>query len=211
MHSFWLGIVSGVPLMIAVGPISVLLIERGIAHGGRRTWPAAVGVASADLTYATIAAASGAALQRALHPYATTMRWTAAAALATLATTMLWRAVHELRTHARRASVEVVGDVDGPRVPGGAAGVGLAVKFYSLTIVNPLTVAAFTTLVLATGGRASHAGWPLGIATASLVVHLVMVAAGAALRTALPASGPAWCRLAGGVLVAGLATNLVLS
>jgi len=88
MNGFWLGVMSGVPLMLAVGPIAVLLVELGIGNGVRRSWPAAVGVACADLTFATLAAVSGAALQRALHPYATAMRWTAAVALLLLAATM---------------------------------------------------------------------------------------------------------------------------
>ncbi|MEI2655036.1 MAG: hypothetical protein V9G12_23325 [Microthrixaceae bacterium] len=66
MHSFWLGLASGIPLMIAVGPIAVLLVELGIERGVARAWPAAIGVASADLTFATLAAFSGAALSRAL-------------------------------------------------------------------------------------------------------------------------------------------------
>lgn len=210
MSSFWLGVASGVPLMIAVGPVSVLLIELGISRGGRAAWPAAVGVAGADLTYATIAAASGAAMQRALHPYATAMRWIAAAALALLAVTMLRKAVRELR--ARHPHGEVGPTPAGATaVEAGATGASLAARFYGLTILNPLTVAAFTTLVLATGGRASHVGWPLGIASASVVIHLLMVAAGAGLRRTLPPLGAAWCRLAGGVLVAGLAANLALS
>lgn len=206
MSSFWLGVASGVPLMIAVGPVSVLLIELGISRGGRAAWPAAMGVAGADLTFATVAAASGAALQRALHPYAATMRWVAAGALALLALTMLRRAIGELRApHPHSELVATRRSTDG------ATGLGLAARFYGLTILNPLTVAAFTTLVLATGARASSVGWPVGIASASVVVHLLMVGAGAGLRRTLPPLGPAWCRLAGGILVAGLATNLALS
>lgn len=207
MSSFWLGVASGVPLMIAVGPVSVLLIETGISRGWRPSWPGAIGVAGADLTYATIAAASGAALQRALHPYATAMRWIAASALAVLAFTMLRRAVADLRARHPHGSVEP----STPDVAVGGPGLAVAARFYGLTIVNPLTVAAFTTLVLATGGRASHVGWPIGVATASVAVHLPMVAAGAGLRRALPPLGPAWCRLVGGVFVVGLAANLAVT
>lgn len=203
MNGFWLGVVSGVPLMLAVGPIAVLLVELGIAQGWRRAWPAGVGVAGADLTYACVAAVSGAALQRALHPYATAMRWVAAGLLLALALTMLRRAVGEIRA-ARRG---VVTDAGVPSLrPDGR----LAARLMGLTLMNPLTIVAFTSLVVATGERGSNVGWPLGIATASLVVHASLVGLGSSLRRAMPPLGPSWFRVAGSLLIVGLATNLVV-
>jgi hypothetical protein len=89
-------------------------------------------------------------------------------------------------------------------------GVRLWGKLAGLTLMNPLTIVAFTSLVVATGERASNVGWPLGIAAASLGVHVVLVVLGSSVRKALPPTGPSWLRLAGSLLIAGLAANLVL-
>lgn len=209
MDTFWLGFVSGVPLMIAVGPIAVLLVEYGIGRGLRGGWPAAVGVAGADLTFATIAAVCGATIQAVLHPYATMMRWAAAGLLLALAAVMLRRAVTEIRAY-RSGLVEL--DLHGVVTPvtDVVSPAGLAGRMMALTLMNPLTIVAFTSLVVATGERASNLGWPLGIATASVAVHLGLVSLGATLRRALPPIGPSWFRFAGSLFIAGLATNLVV-
>lgn len=209
MHSFWLGLASGIPLMIAVGPIAVLLVELGIERGVARAWPAALGVASADLTFATLAAFSGAALSRALQPYTTVMRFVAAALLVTLAAVMFRKAVTEISRY-RSGPDEFAGrGAAGPRAHGRP--LRLAGRMMALTIMNPLTIVAFTSLVVATGDRASNVGWPLGIMSASLVVHVGLVILGSTLRRALPPLGPSWFRVAGSFLIVGLATNLVLS
>ena len=209
MHSFWLGLASGVPLMIAVGPIAVLLVELGIERGVARAWPAAVGVASADLTFATLAALCGATLQRALHPYTTLMRFAAAALLVSLAAVMLRKAVTDIRRY-RSGLVEL--DAGGVSEPAPTSRPSrLAGRMMALTIMNPLTIVAFTSLVVATGERASNVGWPLGIASASVLVHLGLVTLGSTLRRALPPLGPSWFRVAGSFLIVGLATNLVVS
>ena len=198
-----MGVASGVPLMVAVGPIAVLLVELGIGQGFRRAWPAAIGVAAADLTFATLAALSGAGIQRALHPYATTMRLLAAAALLVMATLMLRRAIGELRA-ARSGMDRELGSLSL------RADARLAPRMFALTLMNPMTIVAFTTLVLATGERASNVGWPLGIAAASATVHLLLVGFGSSLRRALPPLGATWFRLAGSMLIIGLAANLAL-
>ena len=188
----------------------MLLVELGIARGVRGAWPAAIGVASADLTFATLAALCGASLQHALHPYATVMRGGAAALLLVLAAVMLRRAVGEIRRCRSGAST------GGADAVAGGGGVGttplrLAGRMLALTLMNPLTIIAFTSLVVATGARASNLGWPLGIAGASLLVHVGLVTLGSTLRRALPPIGASWFRIAGSLLIAGLATNLVLS
>lgn len=194
--------------MIAVGPIAVLLVELGIERGVARAWPAAIGVATADLTFATAAAVSGAALSRALQPYTTVMRFVAAALLVGLAVVMFRKAVREI--HRYRSGLEAL---DAMGVTGPAATsrpLRLAGRMMALTIMNPLTIVAFTSLVVATGDRASNLGWPLGIMSASLLVHLGLVTLGSTLRRALPPLGPSWFRVAGSFLIVGLATNLVL-
>ena len=50
-----LGLTIGLPMMIAVGPISVLLLDQGLERGIRTAAPAAFGVAAADLTFSVVA------------------------------------------------------------------------------------------------------------------------------------------------------------
>lgn len=206
MNSFVLGVVSGIPLMIAVGPIAVLLVELGIERGWRRSWPAALGVGAADLTFATVAALCGATLQRALHPYTSAMKWGAALILLSLAAVMFVRAGAEIRRY-RTGIVDPMSSPGAPAPPGRPW--RLAGRMMCLTLLNPLTIVAFTSLVVATGERASNLGWPLGIATASLLVHVGLVMLGSSVRLALPPLGPSWFRVAGSLLIVGLATNLV--
>lgn len=205
MHSFWLGFASGVPLMIAVGPIALLLVQLGMDRGARGAWPGAVGVAGADLTFALVAAVSGAAVQAALRPYAQPMRWAAGGVLLVMAAVMLRRAVRELVAVRSGVLHEVA-----PTVVLSGGPVRLAVRMTGLTLMNPLTIAAFTSLVVATGSRAAAVGWPIGIATASLAVHGGLVLVGASLRRALSPVGTSFVRVGGSVLVAGLAANLLL-
>ena len=209
MSSFWLGLASGVPLMIAVGPIAVLLVELGIERGVARAWPAAVGVACADLTFGTLAAVCGATLQRSLHPYVAGLRWFAAGLLVTLAVVMFRKAVVEIRRYRAGVVANADASVGSGRGPVDAP-VRLAGRLMALTLLNPLTIVAFTSLVVATGERASNVGWPLGIATASILVHGGLVLGGSTLRRALPPLGPSWFRVAGSFLIVGLAANLLV-
>jgi threonine/homoserine/homoserine lactone efflux protein len=69
------GVVAGLGIAVPVGPIAVLLIDLGIRRGFVPSLPAALGAASADLAYATIAAVLGAAAASALRPVADPLRW----------------------------------------------------------------------------------------------------------------------------------------
>jgi len=198
--------------MISVGPIAVLLVEVGVERGLRLAIPAALGVAAADLTFGTIAAFSGKRLQEALHPYAVTMQWVAAGLLFVLAAIMFRRAVVEIRRYSLHTRGLLSPTAVPPAAPRGlpATPVALAATMCGLTIMNPLTIVAFTSLVVATGARASAVGWPVGIAAASLFVHLSLVGIGSAISRALPPLGPSWMRLCGSLAIVGLAANLVV-
>jgi threonine/homoserine/homoserine lactone efflux protein len=131
------------------------------------------------------------------------MQWAAATLLLLLAATMLRRSVRELRA---APLDELASHPDRPAHDG----IQLWARLAALTLMNPLTIVAFTSLVVATGERASNVGWPLGIAVASLGVHLLLVVLGSSVRKALPPLGPSWLWLAGSLLIAGLAANLVV-
>src|SRR6185369_12636953 len=50
------GLIIGFTIAAAVGPITLLVIRRTIAHGGRYGFASGLGVAAADATYAGVAA-----------------------------------------------------------------------------------------------------------------------------------------------------------
>ena len=92
-----LGLTIGLPMMIAVGPISVLLLDQGLERGTRTAAPAALGVAGADLTLSSLAAVGGTVVSRALAPVQGAMVLVAVGVLAWLAIGMARGALAELR------------------------------------------------------------------------------------------------------------------
>jgi len=209
MSSFTTGFLAGIPLMIMVGPIAVLLVETGLGHGFRRAWPAGVGVAAADLTFAMGAAIGGAALIHALDGWAPTLRATAVIVLAAVGCHLLVRAVRRPAAAADVTSGRAVATAtdtttrrDGRR---------LAPRFYALTLANPLTIVAFTSLVLAGGAAREPRSWALGIAAASLLVHLSLVAIGSGLGSVLGERMQRGLRIAGGLAVIGMSIGMLVT
>ena len=203
MNAFITGVLCGLPLMVAVGPISLLLIQTGMLRGFVLGWPAAVGVAAADLTYATVSAVGGAGLRHLLAPISTAVPYIGGAALLVIAAGMARRALGARLADAPSASA------DDPSV-GHRSGVRLGWQMFILTALNPMTILAFTSLVMATGQGAAMGGWPLGIGAASLTVHLLMVGVGGGVRHTISARAQSALQLVGAAAVAAIATNLLV-
>lgn len=227
-----MGLTIGLPMMIAVGPISVLLLDQGLERGVRPAAPAAVGVAVADLTLSSVAAVGGTAVSGALAPLQGTLVLVAVGVLVWLAVGMARGAVVELR---RAAPVDAPGvgalvPAGGGRealvadAPGGAEGravtaaafghqrgVRLAATFYGLTLVNPLTLVLFASVVVAGGAGVGTAGWVMGMALASLLAHGSFVVLGGVLGTTLGAAATARLRLGAAAFMVALALHFLLS
>lgn len=232
-----LGLTIGLPMMIAVGPISVLLLDQGLERGSRAAAPAALGVATADLTLSSAAAGGGALLSRALAPVQRPMLLVAVGVLAWLALDMARGALRELR-FARAAELgaaaalvaaaapsggpaepaDVVercraADTDGPAGPAVAFahqhGLPLAATFFGLTLVNPLTLVLFAGVVVAGGQGVGSAGWVIGMALTSLVAHGGFVVLGGVLGTTLGAVATARLRLGAAAFMAALAVHFL--
>jgi threonine/homoserine/homoserine lactone efflux protein len=231
-----LGLVIGLPMMIAVGPISVLLFDQGLERGIRVAAPAAFGVAAADLTLATVAGVAGGSVTAALSPVTTWLTLGAVAVLAWLAFDLSRSALAELR--AARASVPgtVAARDAGQLVSVGASagvatstpvittpsstpptstfghleGLRLSVAFYGLTLVNPLTLVLFGSVVIAGGAGVGTGGWVIGMALASLLAHGAFVVGGGMLSSALTPLAAARLRLGAAVFMAGLGVHFLL-
>jgi len=223
-----LGFVIGFPMMIAVGPISVLLFDQGLERGPRAAAPAALGVAGADLTLATVASFGGAAAASLLGPVQPVLTVAAVVVLVALAVQLGRSALDDLRAARRptpgRRLAAVGAGVDPEPNPadehpsgsrgatpfGSLEGTRLAVAFYGLTLVNPLTVVLFASVVVAGGRGIGTAGWAVGMALASLVAHGGFMVAGGLLRTQLSPISSGRLRLAAAVFMGALAVRFAL-
>ena len=117
----------GAAIAAPVGPIALLLIHVGLNHRLAAALRAALGVALADLTYAFLALAAGAELERRLEAYQYAFRVTSSGLLIVLG---VWLAASSVLRADTAASTSA------PRAPG-------PLQLYLLTLANPLTIVLF--------------------------------------------------------------------
>ncbi len=154
------GLLAGYGVAIPVGAIAALIVSLTARTSLRVGAAAALGVATADGIYATVAVLGGAALGALIAPYAAVLRWLAAAVLVGLA---VRTAVTAVRAHRAPAVATTRAGLDTPR----RAYLGLL----GLTILNPATIVYFGALVL---GRQATA--PLSAAGEVVFVVAAFVA-----------------------------------
>jgi arginine exporter protein ArgO len=126
--------VAGYGIAIPVGPIGVLILELGIRRGFRTAFSAGAGAASADLIYATVACLAGVLLVSLLAPYASFLHTASALILIGFG---IWLFYHGIRGRNRRR--EEIAPM---------SCIGTYGAFLGLTLLNPVTVTYFTTLIL---------------------------------------------------------------
>ncbi|OIV38057.1 lysine transporter LysE [Mangrovactinospora gilvigrisea] len=148
------GLVAGYGIAMPVGAIGAYLVALAARTRLRVGAAAALGVATADGVYATVAVTAGGAVAPLLRPAAGPLRWAAAVVLGALA---VRGTVAALRQY--RASADVGGGSAADR-PDAASPVRAWAGLLGLTILNPLTVLYFAALVLGGGGRAAAGTWP---------------------------------------------------
>lgn len=187
------GILAGYGVAIPVGAIAALLISLTARTSLRVGAAAAMGVATADLLFATAAMLGGAALARIIEPIGTPLRWAAAVLLVGLAIRTGVTAVRHFREPAATRSGA------GLSTPGRAY-LGLL----GLTLLNPATIVYFGALVLGrqasdslnplaetlfvVGAFAASASWQLLIAGSGSLVGRLLTGARGRLATALVSS-----------------------
>ena len=195
------GVLAGLGIAVPVGAIAVLIVDLGMRRGFANAAPAAMGAASADLTYAAIAAVAGVSVASALEPYERTIELASAAVLAGIVAYRMLRLF-------RRSEVSASDDTtDGT--------VRTYVGFLALTLVNPLTVIFFTALMLGLGDEAlisslDKALFVIGAFVASAAWQLALAGAGAMLHQRLSESARIATALLGNALIAALALRLAL-
>jgi arginine exporter protein ArgO len=206
--AFLEGVVAGLGIAVPVGPIAVLLVDLSMRRGFSHALPAAVGVASADLTYATVAAALGSAAASALRPFERPLHIVGAAVVAAIAAGRIWRLWRSKRSSAPARDAAAGGRER-------AHGAATYLAFLGLTLLNPATVVYFAALILglqadALGGAAGKGLFVAGACAASASWQVALVTAGGVLHRRLPSGAGIVTGLAGSAVLLALAVRLLL-
>ncbi len=162
------GLAAGLAIAMQVGAVSLLLVEASVVAGPRVGMAAGMGVATADLGFAVIAAAAGGAAGAALSSHESEIRVIAAIVIAAIA-------VHGLIALARER------DAAGSRLrldetSRGAAPRAHFTRFLAITAANPLTIASFAAVAaaLSLDGPVAAAAFAAGVGLASAGWHLAL-------------------------------------
>jgi threonine/homoserine/homoserine lactone efflux protein len=199
------GVVAGLGIAVPVGPIAILLVDLSVRRGFRRAVPAALGAASADLFYASVAALVGLAAARLIEPYGGPLRAVSVGVLFAIV--------------AYRIRTLLLPGTGGPASPRRRDERGLLrtyASFLGVTLLNPITVAYFAALIvgLQDGVADDAAGKALfvaGAGGASAAWQLLLVGAGGLLHRRLPERAVAVTGWAGNLLIAAFALRLGLA
>jgi threonine/homoserine/homoserine lactone efflux protein len=199
MSAFLQGVAAGFAIAIPVGPIGVLIVERGIKRGFKDAALAGLGAAGADLFYATVAASLGAVVAAALQPALDPLRVVAIVLLVAIA-------VWNLRSALVRPQ-----ETDAPRVTGGRT----FVTFLGLTLLNPVTVVYFASLIvgldLTDASTAEKAVFVTGAFSASASWQLFLAASASLAGARLGPRTRVATSILGSLVIVGFAVKMALS
>jgi arginine exporter protein ArgO len=195
-------LLAGYGIAVPVGAIAALLISLTARTSLRVGASGAMGAATADGVYATVAVVGGAAAARLIEPVAGPMKWVAAGILLALAGRTAYTAWKQHRDGAAARP---------------AAGLGTPPRAFfgvlALTLLNPSTIVYFGALVLgrqATGGGHS-AIFVAAVFAASASWQLLLAGSGSVLgRVLTGARGRFITSIASSVVIAALAVALAV-
>jgi threonine/homoserine/homoserine lactone efflux protein len=176
------GLVIGFAVAFALGPVGLLVIRRTIEHGWRHGFASGLGVASADGTYAALAAFGLTALTSALVGLDRILGLAGGLVLLALGARGLARA---------RLAADPGAAADPEAAARRASAPAAYATMVGLTLTNPATILSFTALFASLGagtnGAAGAALVTLGVASGSALWWLLLTALVAGLRARLTA------------------------
>jgi arginine exporter protein ArgO len=201
MRAFAEGVLAGLGIAVPVGAIAVLIVDLAMRRGFVRAVPAALGAASADLTYAAVAVLAGSAVASALAPHERTIELVSAGVLAGIVVYRTWRLLRPVDAERPR------GAPDGPLRTYGS--------FLALTLVNPMTITYFGALILGLGpdtlgSSTDKVLFAAGAGIASASWQLLLAGTGAVLHHRLSERARVATALFGNALIAAFAVRLAL-
>jgi threonine/homoserine/homoserine lactone efflux protein len=186
------GVALGFPIAAAVGPISLLTIRRTLAHGRLYGMVSGLGVATADATYAGVAAFGLTAITAALVGVRGVLGLVGGGLIVLLAIRTLTSSPAETATAEPR-----------PSLP------GAYLSIFALTMTNPMTILSFAAVFAGLGvigqGGAEAALITLGVFIGSALWWVVLTTSVGMLRArvSLPALTMINCASGGILLVFG--------
>ena len=198
------GLLAGYGIAVPVGAIATYLVALTARTSMRIGASAALGVATADGVYATLAVVGGRAFASLIEPAAGVLRIVSGAVLIGLAARIVVQAIRGHRSRATSAPVR-----DRP----GAARTYLSLL--GITMLNPMTIVYFTALVVdhrsaAAASAPAGAVFVLAAFAASASWQLTLAGSGAVLGRVLTGDrGRLLSALVSGLLVGALAVNVL--
>jgi threonine/homoserine/homoserine lactone efflux protein len=194
---FLRGLAIGFAVAFALGPVGLLVIRRTIDRGWRYGFLSGLGVATADATYAAIAAFGLTALTGFLVGADRVLGIVGGAVLIVLALRGI-RGVLE-RDDAAPAAERPSSRLDGPA--------GAWASMVVLTLTNPATILSFAALFASigagTGGPGGAVAVVAGVFTGSVAWWAILTALIAGLRARLTPQVVRWLNVASAVIIAG--------
>lgn len=134
------GLIAGYGIAIPVGAIAVLIVGVGLRKGFFAGFMAGAGAATADLIFAAIAAIAGQLLSGILAPIQLPLRLASAILLVCIGGYGLWK-FQQSNSVAERT------------ITNAKENTRIYFQFLGFTLMNPMTVAYFASLILGGGGR----------------------------------------------------------
>jgi len=165
--AFARGLVAGYGIAIPVGAIAVMIVMTSAHLSFGHGLAAGLGAATADFLYATVAVLAGAALAHFLRAAATPLHLAGGTVLVAIAVVGVRAALRRSQGEPA-ASVAALGSTYG--------------RFVGLTLINPLTVVYFASVVVGSqtaGSTTTAAAFVLGVALASASWQALLAATGA--------------------------------
>lgn len=201
--AFVIGLVAGLSVALPLGAVAILLIREGLEYGRRAAVAGAVGIATVDTIFATVAVLVGPALATVLASQRRLITLLAAGVLLLVALVGIVRTVRSVRQAPEEPS-------EAP-ARGAKAAFG---RFFVVTLANPLTIGYFTLVAVGVAGSLDSSGeavaFVLGVGLGSLGWQLVLALAGSALGGTLSVRATVVTSLVGYALVAVLALVLLV-
>lgn len=155
-----LGITIGVPLMLIAGPVSMMLLDRGLSHGARGVAPAVAGVAGADLVLALVASLGAGAVTSVLIPIEGALTTVAVLILAVIAVWM-WRGASRQLTTLSASGAKVRRSERGTAQLVGVSGGGSVDVAHGASPEHDLGAPDLNAPVVVAAGSAASAVTPL--------------------------------------------------
>ncbi len=211
------GVVAGYAIAIPVGAIAALLITLGAQHGARVAAGGALGAATVDGLYATVAVTAGAVIAPLIAAVEEPLRWISVVVLVVLGIMLALPAFRRRTAPVAAATIDAGGDAQASARVRTATFRRLFVTVGALTLVNPVTVVYFAALVGSStlavdAGAAERLVFVVAAFAASLSWQLLLTTAGSLVGRVL--TGPTGARvtaLVGGALVIALAVRAAVA